>query len=285
MARQPPPRLFFSLPPLLTHHPHASHTHTLTATNLLGSIKQLTFVRHGEHHPDVNGTASMCLSERGVSRGLMLARYFDRNVAPKGVLKPTMVLAMNGTTEKADPPSVRPINTAVPFVVTHGIPPSRYIRDFTQTEANRVADYVLANGTGQVVLFVWQHWDGACVREKEKEREAACQSHSHTKRGPLIQFTALDIINALGVPLVGWNNYNLSAPTDNVYPPVIVITPSKDGVRTRLYNTPNISDATLMPQWVNGAAPPTVHWESFTSWPQVAAQQGHLKPLGEEESV
>lgn len=168
---------------LLTHtHPHTPHTHIHTATNLLGSIKQLTFVRHGEHHPDVNGTASMCLSERGVSRGLMLARYFDRKVAPKGVLQPTMVLAMNGTTEKADPPSVRPINTAVPYVVTHGIPLSRYIRDFTQTEANRVADYVLANGTGQVVLFVWQHWDGACVRcVCLGERERPAKSHSHTQ--------------------------------------------------------------------------------------------------------
>ena len=94
--------------------------------------------------------------------------------------------------------------------------------------------------------------------------------------------SALDIINALGVPVVGWNNRNLSQPTDNVYPPVVVLTPSKDGVRTRLFNTPDIKD-TLLPAWEGGAAPKKVYWESFTPWKQVAAQQGHLKPVDEDD--
>lgn len=183
---------------------------------------------------------------------MMLARYFDKGVAPKGVLKPTFVLAMNGTTLAAIPMSVRPINTAVPYVVAHGIPPSKFIRHFTQQEAQTVADYVLEHGAGETLLFVWQHWD------------------------------ALDVINTLGVPVPGWNNRNLSQPTQNVYPPVVVLTPGKEGVTTRLYNTPDIGED-LMPRWVNGVAPSTVWWQSFTPWKQVAAQQGHLSPLDKEE--
>lgn len=46
--------------PTTTRTIPSSLTHT--ATNRLGAIKQLTFVRHGEHHPNISGTGT-CLSE------------------------------------------------------------------------------------------------------------------------------------------------------------------------------------------------------------------------------
>ena len=74
------------------------------ATNPLGAIKQVIFVRHGEHG-EILDKPTPCLSEVGMGRGMMLSRYFDEG--PPGVKKPTMIFAMNGSTTKATPPSVR----------------------------------------------------------------------------------------------------------------------------------------------------------------------------------
>ena len=75
----------------------------LPATNALGRIKQIIFVRHGEHGRLLD-KPTPCLSEVGVGRAMMLSEYFDR--APPGVRKPTRVYAMNGSTHQAVPPSV-----------------------------------------------------------------------------------------------------------------------------------------------------------------------------------
>jgi hypothetical protein len=63
----------------------------------------------------------------------MLMRYFtEKRAAPPGVLSPTYVYAMDGDTKEATPKSVRPINTAIPYVIAKKLVPSHFNHNFTQ---------------------------------------------------------------------------------------------------------------------------------------------------------
>jgi hypothetical protein len=95
----------------------------------------------------------------------MLMRYFtDKGAAPPGVLSPTYVYAMDGDTKEATPKSVRPINTAIPYVIAKKLAPSHFNHNFTQKEPAVVARDMLDNRGGEVLLIVW------LVREGEGER-------------------------------------------------------------------------------------------------------------------
>lgn len=92
-ARQPPPKRSRRRPTC------PSHTHLLSlppATNPLGQIKQIIFVRHGQH-ASIMGNRTPCLSQHGMGRALMLAQYLSgKDGSPPGLKAPTLVYAMNG---------------------------------------------------------------------------------------------------------------------------------------------------------------------------------------------
>ena len=58
---------------------------TSLKTNPLGAVKQIVFVRHGEH-AFLNETDTPCMSDIGMARAVMLPRYLSRPDAPKGVV-------------------------------------------------------------------------------------------------------------------------------------------------------------------------------------------------------
>ena len=82
-------------------------------------------------------------------------------------------------------------------------------------------------------------------------------------------------MNFMGIPTTGWNNYNLDEETQPTYKPAIVVTTSEKGVKTQLFHVPPINKTTLLPDlpWseIN-----KVHWEEFTTWEEVAKQQGNI---------
>lgn len=148
--------------------------------------KKIIFVRHGEH-AYLNDTDTPCMSEIGMARAVMLTRYLARPDAPKGVLPPTMVYAMNGNTKESDPPTVRPINSAIPFVVSKKIARDKFVTRFGQRTPADVAASMLSEGRGEVVLNIWLHWE------------------------------VPPMINFMGVPVTGWNNDNLDEETQATY--------------------------------------------------------------------
>ena len=54
------------------------------------------------------------------------------------------------------------------------------------------------------------------------------------------------------------------------------MTPGEKGVRTQLFHTPPIDAETLLPE-LKADQINKVHWESFTSWEDVAKQQGSIE--------
>ena len=147
---------------------------------------KIIFVRHGEH-AYLNDTDTPCMSEVGMARAVMLTRYLSRPDAPKGVLPPTMVYAMNGNTKESDPPTVRPINSAIPYVVAKKIARDKFVTRFGQRTPADVAASMLSEGKGEVVLNIWLHWE------------------------------VPPMINFMGVPVTGWNNDNLDEETQATY--------------------------------------------------------------------
>jgi hypothetical protein len=77
------------------------------------------------------------------------------------------------------PFQVRCINTAIPYFVTHKLPPSKFNRGYTQGEPATVAAAMLKEGAGETIVVVWLHWD------------------------------SVGMLNYLGVPVTGWNDFNL----------------------------------------------------------------------------
>lgn len=77
------------------------------------------------------------------------------------------------------PPSVRCVNTAIPYVIDARIPRKKFVTQFTQKEPAVVAKDMLARGGGEVVVSIWLHWE------------------------------AVDQLNYMGVPTTGWNGHNL----------------------------------------------------------------------------
>jgi hypothetical protein len=148
--------------------------------------KKIIFVRHGEH-AYLNDTDTPCMSEIGMARAVMLTRYLARPDAPKGVLPPTMVYAMNGNTKESDPLTVRPINSAIPIVVSKRIARDKFVTRFGQRTPADVAASMLSEGRGEVVLNIWLHWE------------------------------VPPMINFMGVPVTGWNNDNLDEETQATY--------------------------------------------------------------------
>ena len=128
------------------------------------------------------------MSEIGMARSLMLVRYLSSKPdSPKGVLPPTMVYAMNGNTKESDPLSVRPINSAIPIVVSRKIPRERFVTRFGQRVPADVAASMLSEGKGQVILNVWLHWE------------------------------VPPMLNFMGIPVTGWNNDDLDEGTKATY--------------------------------------------------------------------
>lgn len=127
------------------------------------------------------------MSSSGMARAIMLTRYLTKPDAPKGVLPPTLVYAMNGDMKEDDPRTVRPINTAIPYVVSRRIPRDRFVTKFGQRTPADVAASMLSEGKGQVILNVWLHWE------------------------------VPPMINFMGVPVTGWNNDNLDEETQATY--------------------------------------------------------------------
>lgn len=79
----------------LTNH-HTLFPPLSSAGNPLASIKQIIFVRHGQH-ASIMGKQTPCLSQHGMARSLMLAQYLAGKAgAPPGLKAPTLVYAMNG---------------------------------------------------------------------------------------------------------------------------------------------------------------------------------------------
>ena len=58
---------------------------TSQKTNPLGAVKQIIFVRHGEH-AYLNDTDTPCMSDIGMARAVMIPRYLTRPDAPRGVV-------------------------------------------------------------------------------------------------------------------------------------------------------------------------------------------------------
>ena len=74
---------------------------------------------------------------------------------------------------------MRCINTAIPYMVTHKVPRSKFNTNFTQGEPARVAAAMLEEGAGETIVVVWLHWD------------------------------SVGMLNYLGVPVTGWNDFDL----------------------------------------------------------------------------
>jgi len=197
---------------------------TSQKTNPLGAVKQIIFVRHGEH-AYLNDTDTPCMSDIGMARAVMFPRYLTRPDAPRGVvsfflsaflfgffflgkeknsktqklknpktqtnlshqLSPTLVYAMDGDTKEDDPRTVRPINSAIPYVISKRIAPERFIRKFGQRTPADVAASMLSEGGGQVILNVWLHWEVPAM------------------------------LCWMGVPITGWNSVSLDEETQATY--------------------------------------------------------------------
>lgn len=74
---------------------------------------------------------------------------------------------------------MRCVNTALPYVISNKIPRSRFITNYTQKEPAVVAADMLTRGAGQTIVSIWLHWE------------------------------AVSQLNYLGVPVTGWNDYDL----------------------------------------------------------------------------
>lgn len=219
------------------------------ASAKLAAIKQIIFVRHGQHG-DILGKDTPCLSELGAAHAMMLTQYLDDH-RPAGVKKPTMVYAMNGSTTAAIPPTVRCVNTAVPYVVMNKIPKAKFNTAFTQQEPAHVAADMLDSAAGETVLNIWLHWE------------------------------AVYMLNYMGIPTTGWNDFDLDAKTKDDYNPVIVVTPGKDAVNVRLHRTPRVNPDTLLADFANKTELAKVYWETNVPWDVVAKQQGNTTRLVE----
>ena len=90
----------------------------------------------------------------------------------------TLFLSHSSTPE-AVPPSVRCVNSAIPYVVSAKIPRSKFITKFTQKEPAIVAADMLTRGAGETIVSVWLHWE------------------------------AVSQLNYMGLPTTGWNGENL----------------------------------------------------------------------------
>jgi len=242
------------------------------AATALSRVAQITLVRHGEHaHLGSEGTP--CLSEVGVARAGALAAW--ARDPPRGLLaRVDAVVAMNGTT--GDPPSVRPINSAVPTVVAFRVPPGRFVRAWSQWDSLAAARAVLDQGAappptgrasdGSAVLVVWFHWGLVAV------------------------------LNALGVPTTGWNAQSLDDATSEAYNAAVVLTPHgvprlgdgpngtrvvladadpRAGVRVRLYRTPPIDKTSLLSPSPDPGKD-AVLFEETVPWAVVARQAGSV---------
>jgi len=102
-------------------------------------------------------------------------------------LSPTLVYAMDGDTKEDDPRTVRPINSAIPYVISKRIAPERFIRKFGQRTPADVAASMLSEGGGQVILNVWLHWEVPAM------------------------------LCWMGVPITGWNSVSLDEETQATY--------------------------------------------------------------------
>ena len=58
---------------------------TSRKTNPLGAVKQIIFVRHGEH-AYLNDTDTPCMSDIGMARAVALPLYLSKPDAPRGVV-------------------------------------------------------------------------------------------------------------------------------------------------------------------------------------------------------
>jgi hypothetical protein len=152
----------------------------------------------------------------------------------------------NSSTPEADPPTVRCVNTAIPYVVSAKIPRAKFVTNYTQKEPAVVAADMLARGAGETIVSIWLHWE------------------------------AVSQLNFLGLPTTGWNDYNLDNKTADVYDPVIVVTPSKEHVSVKLYRTPHIDEETLLPVDVDTNKWHKLYWERNVPWSVVARQQGNV---------
>ena len=92
---------------------------------------------------------------------------------------PTSPTPHHSSTPEAVPPSVRCVNSAIPYVVSAKIPRSKFIPKFTQKEPAIVAKDMLQRGAGETIVSVWLHWE------------------------------AVDQMNYMGLPTTGWNGENL----------------------------------------------------------------------------
>ena len=94
---------------------------------------------------------------------------------------------MDGDTKEDDPRTVRPINSAIPYVISKRIAPERFIRKFGQRTPADVAASMLSEGGGQVILNVWLHWEVPAM------------------------------LCWMGVPITGWNSVSLDEETQATY--------------------------------------------------------------------
>jgi len=249
----------------------------------LSRVGQVVLVRHGEHaHLGPVGTP--CLSEVGVARAGVLVDWLRK--PPRGglVARVDAVAAMNGT--GGDPPSVRPIDSAVPAVLAWRVPQARFDRRWGQWDSLAAARAILdlgaappagrrggggggPGGPGSAVLVVWFHWG------------------------------LVAILNALGVPTTGWNAASLDGPTTEAYNAAVVLTPHgaprlgdggggpdgtgtravlpdadpRAGVRVRLYRMPPIDHDSILPPEVDPDRD-TVFFDETVPWAVVARQAG-----------
>ena len=250
------------------------------AATALSRVAQITLVRHGEH-AHLDGVNTPCLSEVGVSRAGSLAAW--ARDPPRGVLaRVDVVAAMNGT--GGDPPSVRPIDSAVPAVLAFRVPHARFVRRWGQWDSLAAARAILdegalprhaggrggggggGGGDGSAVLVVWFHWG------------------------------LVAILNALGVPTTGWNAQSLDAATTEAYNAAIVLTPHgaprlgdgpngtrvvladpdpRAGVRVRLFRTPPIDRESLLPPSPDPDKE-VVFFDETVPWAVVARQAGSV---------
>ena len=241
----------------------------------LSRVGQVTLVRHGEHAHLGSGPSIPCLSEVGVARASVLVDWIRK--PPRGLVgRVDAVSAMNGT--GGDPPSVRPIDSAIPSVLAWRIPEAHFDRRWGQWDSLAAARAILdlgaqapplghtASGRGHAgasaVLVVWFHWG------------------------------LVAILNALGVPTTGWNAQSLDGKTTEAYNAAVVLTPHgsprlgedgavlpdpdpRAGIRVRLYRTPPIDHSSLLPPEADPGKE-TVFFDEVVPWAVVARQAGHV---------
>lgn len=83
------------------------------------------------------------------------------------------------------------------------------------------------------------------------------------------------MLNYVGVPVTGWNGFDLDKNTTDVYDPMIVVTPGRDGVDAVLYHTPPISNETLLADF-DSKVVDKVYWKRRVPWADVVKQQGSV---------